>query len=96
MGIGGDRVVTSCIGNARGGTYYMIYIPFAYPTTESVTPTTGTAFGYVSYCNGVSLSVSVALCPGGFFVYKPLQHPHGAMGYVTCELLQIVGMMDSM
>ncbi|KAI3359974.1 hypothetical protein L3Q82_014304 [Scortum barcoo] len=82
-GIGGDRVVTNCIGNYLGGTYYMIYIPFAYPTNESATPTTGNAYGYVTYCNGITFSVSVALCPGGFYVYKPEQHPYVYMGYVT-------------
>lgn len=84
-GIGGDRVITGCIGNFRGGTQHVINIPFAYPSTESVTPTTGPAYGYYAGCNVIRLSVSVALCPGGFYVYKPLNHPSGLMGYVTCK-----------
>lgn len=89
-GIGGDRVVRSCKKYNRGGTHYMIYIPFAYPTTESVTPKTGTAYGNVVHCHGRSMSVRVALCPGGFYVYKPLQHLYSYMGYLTCEFLLIV------
>ncbi|XP_070778996.1 adhesion G protein-coupled receptor E1-like [Enoplosus armatus] len=82
-GIGGDRVATACIGNNHGGTQHMIYLSFAYPTTESVTPKTGTAHGNVGNCGGRSWSMSVALCPGGFYVYKPSQHPYVAMGYLT-------------
>ena len=84
-GIGGDRVVSSCISNNHGGTHYAIYIPFSYPSAESVTPTAGTAYAHVSHCSGKSFSVSVALCPGGFYVYKPLGHPHNPLGYLTCE-----------
>lgn len=89
-GIGGDRVNQNCLSYNLGGTSYPIYIPFGYPATESVTPTTGTAYGIVNGCGSQSFSVSVALCPGGFYVYKPLGHPHGNMGYVTCEFLLIV------
>ncbi|XP_037647114.1 adhesion G protein-coupled receptor E2-like isoform X2 [Sebastes umbrosus] len=82
-GIGGDRVVPECVSNNLGGTAYIIYISFAYPTAESVTPTTGTAYSRVTNCYGRAWSVSVALCPGGFYVYKPAGHPYSSMGYVT-------------
>ncbi|XP_049417587.1 adhesion G protein-coupled receptor E1-like [Epinephelus fuscoguttatus] len=61
----------------------MIYFPFSYPTTESVTPSVGTAYAYVYGCTSTSISVSVALCPGGFYVYKPSGHPYSSTGYVT-------------
>ncbi|XP_078140638.1 uncharacterized protein LOC139914272 [Centroberyx gerrardi] len=80
-GIGGDRIVSDCIGSNRGGTYYTVQIPFSYPTTESETPTTGTAYRDVGTCNNQGFSMSVALCPGGFYVYKPI-NPYGNLGYV--------------
>ncbi|KAM3597623.1 uncharacterized protein V6R79_006979 [Siganus canaliculatus] len=27
--------------------------------------------------------MSVVLCPGGFYIYKPSSHPHSSMGYIT-------------
>ncbi|XP_051244903.1 adhesion G protein-coupled receptor E1-like [Dicentrarchus labrax] len=82
-GIGGDRVITGCVSTNRGGTSRPVFIPFAYPTTESVTPTTGTAYGYYGGCQGSGLKVNVALCPGGFYIYQPLTYPHLHTGYVT-------------
>ncbi|XP_069004737.1 adhesion G protein-coupled receptor E1-like [Embiotoca jacksoni] len=82
-GFGGDRVITNCISVNYGGTWRTIFIPFTYPAIESVTPTTGTAYGYHGGCHGAHISVSVALCPGGFYVYKPNGHPLDQMGYVT-------------
>lgn len=85
-GIGGDRVITSCLDDNHGGTNKVLYIPFTYPTNESLTEITGTAFSPDFFgCTGIRAQVSVAFCPGGFFVYKPLDHGHADMGYVTCE-----------
>ncbi|XP_030591496.1 adhesion G protein-coupled receptor E1-like [Archocentrus centrarchus] len=79
-GIGGDRVVTSCVSVQTGGTHVPIYVAFSLPTNESLTPTNGTAKG----CNSLTFPVSVALCPGGFYVYKPLALlPAVNMIYVT-------------
>lgn len=84
-GIGGDRVVVSCIAQRIGGTYYPIRIAFSYPTTESLNPTTGYAYAYYSSCTGIAISVSVALCPGGFYVFKPASHGRSDMAYITRE-----------
>ncbi|XP_051244900.1 adhesion G protein-coupled receptor E1-like [Dicentrarchus labrax] len=82
-GIGGDRVITSCKGGPIGGTQYAIRVPFSYPTTESETPTTGTAYGDVGSCAVYGITMTVSLCPGGFYIYKPSSHPRSSMGYVT-------------
>lgn len=86
-GIGGDRVIASCIGLNIGGTAHAFHIPFSYPTNESLSEETGTAYGdSVRRCdNGLTAQVSVAYCPGNFYVYKPLTLPHSSMGYVTCK-----------
>uniref|UniRef100_A0A3B4T487 Uncharacterized protein n=1 Tax=Seriola dumerili TaxID=41447 RepID=A0A3B4T487_SERDU len=44
-GIGGDRIITNCHGGPIGGTEYPIRLAFSYPTTESDSATTGTAYG---------------------------------------------------
>ncbi|XP_068605888.1 adhesion G protein-coupled receptor E1-like [Brachionichthys hirsutus] len=82
-GIGGDRITDVCRGGSAGGSIYTLYFPFAYPTTESETATTGTAYCVVGHCDICSLTMSVSLCPGGFYIYNPSHHPHGEMGYVT-------------
>lgn len=85
-GIGGDRVIASCLEDNHGGTNKVLYIPFTYPTNESSTEITGTAYSPNLWgCEGIKAKVSVAFCPGGFFVYKPLDHGQPDMGYVTCE-----------
>jgi len=81
-----ETVVEKCTANNHGGTHHMIYIPFEYPTNELESPITGTAYGNVGSCRGRGFPVTVALCPGGFCVYKPLKHPYSAMGYLTCKL----------
>ncbi|XP_062295290.1 adhesion G protein-coupled receptor E1-like [Scomber scombrus] len=82
-GIGGDRIISSCIGSSLGGSYYPIYVPFSYPTAESVTPTTGTAYTYYSSCSSYGRTMSMALCPGGFYVYKPASHSVTHSAYAT-------------
>lgn len=85
-GIGGDRVVASCIGNDRGGTAHVLYVPFEYPTNESETEVTGTAFSQGFWgCTEFHVQVSVAYCPGGFFVYKRSAHSLTDMAFVICE-----------
>lgn len=81
-GIGGDTVITSCLTVQTGATLVPIFIPFPLPTNLSLYPTNGTAKG----CNKNSFLVSVALCPGEFYVYKPEDKlPAPNMVYVTCE-----------
>ncbi|XP_054614391.1 adhesion G protein-coupled receptor E2-like [Dunckerocampus dactyliophorus] len=82
-GIGGDRIVSDCHGSPRGGFQYQTYIPFSLPTRESASPTTGTAYNYVSGCSTNSLSVDVVLCPGGFYIYRAANHPVSPSGFVT-------------
>uniref|UniRef100_A0A3P8NK54 Adhesion G protein-coupled receptor E8 n=1 Tax=Astatotilapia calliptera TaxID=8154 RepID=A0A3P8NK54_ASTCA len=79
-GIGGDTVITSCLTVQTGATLVPIFIPFPLPTNLSLYPTNGTAKG----CNEHSFLVSVALCPGEFYVYKPEDPlPAPDMVYVT-------------
>lgn len=81
-GIGGDTVITSCLKVQTGATLVPIFIPFPLPTKLSLYPTNGTAKG----CNEKSFLVSVVLCPGEFYVYKPEDKlPAPDMVYVTCE-----------
>lgn len=55
-------------------------------TNGSVSEETVKAYsGIPVTCNDVTASVSVAYCPGGFYIYKPLTHPQADTGYVTCE-----------
>lgn len=85
-GIGGDRVIAFCLGNNLGGTKQVLYIDVIYPTNESLTEVTGLAYSlYSGSCVNIREKVSVAYCPGGFYVYKPLTHRQSDMGYVTCE-----------
>ena len=85
-GIGGDRVIASCLGSNLGGTKQVLYIDMIYPTNESLTEVTGSAYSlYSGSCVNIKEKVSVAYCPGGFYVYKPLTHRRSDMGYVTCE-----------
>ncbi|XP_034535002.1 adhesion G protein-coupled receptor E1-like [Notolabrus celidotus] len=83
VGIGGDRAVSSCQPTHTGGNYYTITVPFSYPTVESETATTGSALGNYAGCGNYAFQLSLVLCPGGFYIYKPLTHPHVRVGYVT-------------
>ncbi|XP_031158308.2 adhesion G protein-coupled receptor E1-like [Sander lucioperca] len=82
-GIGGDRIVASCLEINRAGSYYTVYLGFSYPTTESVTPATGTAYANAINCYYYSMIISVALCPGGFYIYNPASHPHANLVFAT-------------
>ncbi|XP_028311430.1 adhesion G protein-coupled receptor E1-like isoform X3 [Gouania willdenowi] len=84
-GIGGDIVVKGCVIAARGGTRATIYIPSSeYPPVELPYPKTATAFGRVNtYCNDVFMQVDIVRCPGGFYIYRPLNHKAPEMGYLT-------------
>lgn len=84
-GIGGDRVIINCVPPYRGGTWGALFISSPYPTTESLTPTTVTAYGFYSRCTDMSAVVNIALCPGGFYVYQPMSYPYYEQGYATCE-----------
>ncbi|XP_029913037.1 adhesion G protein-coupled receptor E2-like [Myripristis murdjan] len=89
-GIGGDMIITGCSHTYNiGGTSYGIYLSFSYPIVESPTASRGTAYVYNSGCSTYGISIDVVLCPGGFYVYQPLNHPISSMGYViyhtVCE-----------
>ncbi|XP_070703561.1 adhesion G protein-coupled receptor E1-like [Pempheris klunzingeri] len=81
-GIGGDRIIANCHGGPIAGARYGMNVPFSYPTLESETPTTGTAYGDTN-CNNYHVSMSLVLCPGGFYIYKPASHPRSEMAYPT-------------
>lgn len=85
-GIGGDRVVTTCIGNDRGGTSNVLYVPFECPTTGNDTEVTGTAFSKGIWgCEQFKVEVSMAYCAEGFYVYKRAAHSNTEVAFVTCE-----------
>lgn len=84
-GIGGDRITASCYGSSTGGGSYPIHITFSYPTSESLSATTGTIYGDYGSCSTYSSSLSLVLCPGGFHVFQPLGHPHSSTVFVTCK-----------
>lgn len=83
MGIGGDVITGGCFTGPAGGTIYPMRFTFTLPATESENLVTGTAHGNVGNCHAYAVTMSVALCPGGFYVYKPSSHPHGSMAYIT-------------
>lgn len=85
-GIGGDRVVKSCMGNNRGGTSNVLYVPLECPTTGNDTEVVGSAYGkLLVWCKEVQVEVSMACCAGGFYVYKRGAHRANDVAFVTCE-----------
>uniref|UniRef100_A0A3P8SFA6 Uncharacterized protein n=1 Tax=Amphiprion percula TaxID=161767 RepID=A0A3P8SFA6_AMPPE len=72
-GIGGDRIITACLTGTRAGGHYTTHFQFTYPTNESETVAEGTAYGDISTCQHDSIRMQSVLCPGGFYIYKPLQ-----------------------
>ncbi|XP_055366983.1 adhesion G protein-coupled receptor E2-like [Betta splendens] len=83
-GIGGDRIIAACIPPYYGGTVSPLYVPFVYPTSDSATPTTGTAYGIYTNCQDLSASINVVMCPGGFYIYQPFTlNYYVTAGYVT-------------
>lgn len=85
-GIGGDRIVSPCLGGPRGGTRYVIHLSsLVYPLIESLIPTRATAYGAAELCDSYPITMNVVLCPGGFYIYKPENHPYNPLGYVTCK-----------
>lgn len=84
-GFGGDRVVTHCVSGPAAGAHYIARVGFSYPTTESETATIGTAHGDVGACGRYGIQMSLVLCPGGFYIYKPTSHPHPRLVYATCK-----------
>lgn len=86
-GIGGDRLLQNCFGGEYGGAYIPIYVPFDLPTNETGLLKTEIAFGVGSYCTSYSFQLSVALCPEGFYIYKPSSLPNSQMSFVTCKEL---------
>ncbi|KAK9534930.1 hypothetical protein VZT92_007344 [Zoarces viviparus] len=81
-GFGGDRLLIGCRSGHRGGTWYPLYLSFSLPTTESETPTTGTVIRWTGVCN-TGPTIAMVLCPGGFYIYKPSNHPYSSTGYPT-------------
>ncbi|XP_026180307.1 adhesion G protein-coupled receptor E1-like, partial [Mastacembelus armatus] len=82
-GIGGDRISNSCVPSNFAGTWYPTHLPFTYPLNESKTPTQAYAYGFYYGCRGLSITMNVAVCPGGFYVYQPVYNPHTYAGYAT-------------
>ncbi|XP_023153317.3 adhesion G protein-coupled receptor E1-like [Amphiprion ocellaris] len=82
-GIGGDRIITACLTGTRAGGHYTTHFQFTYPTNESETVAEGTAYGDISTCQHYSIRMQSVLCPGGFYIYKPLQHPHSSLVHAT-------------
>ncbi|XP_065820814.1 adhesion G protein-coupled receptor E1-like [Labrus bergylta] len=82
-GLGGDRVIATCTGGNFGGSHYNVHVPFSYPATESDTATTGTAYADVGGCTNYGITMSIVLCPGGFYIYKPSSHPINSLIYAT-------------
>lgn len=85
MGIGGDRVTSACNTSSIAGSPYNARIPFSYPTAESETATTGNGNGDIGSCGNYAFSVSIVLCPGGFYIYNPSTLPHSQMTFSTCK-----------
>ncbi|XP_077940046.1 uncharacterized protein LOC120827136 isoform X2 [Gasterosteus aculeatus] len=83
VGLGGDTLIPDCPAGPCGGTTYPIYFPFSYPKDESETASTGTAYANNGSCEAYSSEMSVVLCPGGFYIYKPSSHQSSSMGFVT-------------
>uniref|UniRef100_A0A8C5EMH3 Uncharacterized protein n=1 Tax=Gouania willdenowi TaxID=441366 RepID=A0A8C5EMH3_GOUWI len=81
-GIGGDIVVTECVIAGRGGTRSTISIPSSeYPPGELADPITATAYGHIdTSCTDVFMQVDIFRCPGGFYIYRPLNHKAPEMG----------------
>lgn len=77
-------MVPICYQGPIGGAQYSIRVPFSYPTIENQT-VKGIAYGDVGACGIYSISMSVILCPGGFYIYNASNHPYTNMGYVTCK-----------
>ncbi|XP_061829475.1 uncharacterized protein [Nerophis lumbriciformis] len=82
-GIGGDKVIASCLGHQTGGFQYSSRIPFTHPTEESDSPTSGNGDTYVSSCGSHTFTASVVLCPGEFYIYRASSHPISGTGLVT-------------
>ncbi|XP_029998089.1 adhesion G protein-coupled receptor E2-like [Sphaeramia orbicularis] len=82
-GIGGDRVHPLCPYFNRGGTKFPLHAPFKYPTPESPS-VIANAYAYNYYgCTKIKIQTQVVLCPGGFYIYKPLQRPALNVAYAT-------------
>ncbi|XP_049600012.1 adhesion G protein-coupled receptor E2-like isoform X2 [Syngnathus scovelli] len=82
-GIGGDRIMQSCHSGPRGGFQYPIRFQFNYPTEESLTASTGTAYVHAGVCDSHSIAMEVVLCPGSFYIFKPANHPQSSSGFIT-------------
>ncbi|XP_037113255.1 uncharacterized protein LOC119126225 [Syngnathus acus] len=93
-GIGGDRIVQSRHSGPRGGFRYPICFQFNHPTEESSTASTGTAYVYAGGCDSHSIAMEVVLCPGSFYIFKPVNHPQSSSGFITCKRMEIIVVID--
>ncbi|XP_026208805.1 adhesion G protein-coupled receptor E1-like [Anabas testudineus] len=92
-GIGGDRLITDCVSPYVGGTWHTLFLPFTLPTSESVTPTKGTAYDH-SDCKPDScgpLAVCTpeggCICVPGFeipLLYTPTPDSYGCVDIDEC------------
>lgn len=85
-------MISICYQGPIGGAQYPIRVPFSYPTVENQT-VTGVAYGDVGTCGYYSISMSVILCPGGFYIYNASSHPYTNMAYVTCKKPSLIVMI---
>ncbi|XP_077590672.1 uncharacterized protein LOC144208609 [Stigmatopora nigra] len=86
-GIGGDRIITACLSGPRGSFSLPIYLSFGYPTEESDTATTGSAYSNNGACSNYAITMEVVLCPGEFYIHKPTAHAVANSGFVTYHFL---------
>ena len=83
-GIGGDRALTSCNSN-MGGFQYPWRVEVTYPDIESLNPTKGYTLTAINGCGTQGITIDFVFCPGGFYVFKPLDVGPSYSGFATCE-----------
>ncbi|XP_053707714.1 adhesion G protein-coupled receptor E2-like isoform X1 [Synchiropus splendidus] len=84
VGIGGDKVAEACPPTNHGSTMYPLYFPTTLPS-EVNGSLSGDIYMNTGSCTTNGVKVTVAQCPGGFFVYKPDAHAHPDSAFVTAH-----------
>ncbi|KAK7938975.1 hypothetical protein WMY93_002301 [Mugilogobius chulae] len=87
VGVGGDVLVWACKTGGTGDLYSIGVEKAMMPTTElsSATPVTAHSFKGMP-CKTTNFVVEIVLCPGGFYIYRPLSHVPSS-GYTTWHSL---------
>ncbi|XP_059929195.1 adhesion G protein-coupled receptor E1-like [Gadus macrocephalus] len=81
-GIGGDTAIDDCTYN-RGGFQHPWQVVVSYPDIESLTPTKGTTRTWANGCGTQGITIDFVLCPGGFYVFRPLAAGASESGFAT-------------